>query len=325
MTSTTTGTSKVLEKLKQSVAAGDFYEAHQMYRSVHRRLSKQKKYDEARQLVQDGAIQFFAAKEYGSAVDLSLLLLDTFNNSEVPVDTDNAATLLSLLVQFPSNHPSKQDFVSGIVRWSAKYGTVATGEPSIHHEIAQMYQREKSFDKAQKHYLLGVFPQSPQALAQVSLDASNGQIDHAVATLSVSILKYLSIAEKIEYAQACLDHFTSIASDAGLTALSTENISGSDEIVVYAQPLINMCTYLIMACRKRAPRMYTLLKQRYEQTLSAVAPDAVVDLEKVGAVQFGISNQRPGQVNFGDLLGSLFGGGGASNTPRAPITDYSLD
>ena len=109
------GTKNVLEKLRNSIKIGDFYEAHQMYRSVNRRYAKQKKYTEARQLVQEGAFEFFAAGQFGSGVDLSLLLLDLFNLAEFSVNCDTCGVLVQLARLIPFSHPSRPDFINGVL------------------------------------------------------------------------------------------------------------------------------------------------------------------------------------------------------------------
>lgn len=80
------GTEKTLEKLKTSVANGNYYEAHQIYRTIARRYNKQQKYAKAIQLLHDGAVTLMQHEQYASGSDLANYMLDTYNAAQVPVD-----------------------------------------------------------------------------------------------------------------------------------------------------------------------------------------------------------------------------------------------
>jgi hypothetical protein len=49
------GTSRILDKAKQSIEEGKYYEAHQMYRTVYYRFVSQRRNEEALNLVYTGA------------------------------------------------------------------------------------------------------------------------------------------------------------------------------------------------------------------------------------------------------------------------------
>jgi hypothetical protein len=63
--------SKVLNKIRLCVEEGNYYEAHQMLVSVSQRLVKQKKNQEALDLLQQGIITMLNAEEWASALDLA--------------------------------------------------------------------------------------------------------------------------------------------------------------------------------------------------------------------------------------------------------------
>lgn len=76
-TGTERGVSRVLAKLDSSIEAGNYYEAHQMYRTLYFRYTLQKKYDDCLELLYTGSIKLIAKQQETSAADLGLLILDT--------------------------------------------------------------------------------------------------------------------------------------------------------------------------------------------------------------------------------------------------------
>lgn len=71
------GVSRVLAKLDSSIEAGNYYEAHQMYRTLYFRYTAQKKYDDSLDLLYKGSMKLIAKQQEASAADLGLLILDT--------------------------------------------------------------------------------------------------------------------------------------------------------------------------------------------------------------------------------------------------------
>ena len=76
------GTERVLSKLKSSIENNNYYEAHQMYRTLYFRYLGQKKYTELQSLLYDGAVLLFSHDEVASGTDLAKLYIDTLNEAE---------------------------------------------------------------------------------------------------------------------------------------------------------------------------------------------------------------------------------------------------
>lgn len=71
------GVSRVLAKLDSSIESGNYYEAHQMYRTLYFRYTAQQKFDECLELLYKGALKLISKQQETSGADLGLLLLDT--------------------------------------------------------------------------------------------------------------------------------------------------------------------------------------------------------------------------------------------------------
>ncbi|MED6237771.1 Golgi to ER traffic protein 4 [Ataeniobius toweri] len=82
------GVQRVEGKLRASVEKGDYYEAHQMYRTLFFRYMSQGKHAEARQLMYNGALLFFSYNQQNSAADLSMLVLEVLEKSDTKVEDE---------------------------------------------------------------------------------------------------------------------------------------------------------------------------------------------------------------------------------------------
>lgn len=95
--SSSRGVSRVLAKLEASVAAGNYYEAHQMYRTLYFRYSSQKRYDDCLDLLYKGSVVFLNNEQYSSGADLGLLVIDTLEKATID-DFELWIQRLSLLI-----------------------------------------------------------------------------------------------------------------------------------------------------------------------------------------------------------------------------------
>lgn len=77
------GVSRVVAKLETAVATGNYYEAHQMYRTLYFRYTSQKRYTDCLDLLYTGAHTFITKEQYTSAADLALLIVDTLEKQTV--------------------------------------------------------------------------------------------------------------------------------------------------------------------------------------------------------------------------------------------------
>merc|ERR1712150_294390 len=106
------GASRVLAKLQKSVDEGNYYEAHQMYRTLYFRYNAQSKYAEAVDLLYNGSLTLLNANQYSSGADLALLLIDTLEKSKTPPKDDIVAKVGKLHKLIEINLPERPNYVS---------------------------------------------------------------------------------------------------------------------------------------------------------------------------------------------------------------------
>lgn len=316
---------ELLGKLKASIETGNYYEAHQMYRSVYRRLCKQKKYAQARDLLQTGAREFFCAKQTGSAMDLSqLLVADLFPLMDQVVNIDSCSSAIELLLQFPPEDSARADFIIALQKWTGKYGSCTTGgEPAVNFILAEMFRREKQWGKAEKYLLMASYPDNAHSLAQMVINDGNAVVAFK-EELSVSsnrtallyvILKCLSV-NRLNTASLIFQDYVKYFTP---ETVSTEMYHGIN-LPIYTDSLLNAAQYFILACRGKEGRLFSLLKHRHESMITENLLNGSVLIDKIGQVHFGLASQRQPQMNLNALLGSIFG-----NNNSGPSADHQLD
>lgn len=74
------GSERILVKLNRMIAGGEYYEAHQLYRTLYFRYSNSNKYSELRHLLFDGSILFLVNGQHNSGADLAGLYLNAVSD-----------------------------------------------------------------------------------------------------------------------------------------------------------------------------------------------------------------------------------------------------
>ncbi|KAI8050558.1 hypothetical protein BDF22DRAFT_695597 [Syncephalis plumigaleata] len=300
------GTSKVLLKLKKSVEAGDYYEAHQMYRTVCNRHVKGKQYDKAIELLSSGATILLEHKQYSSGLDLSNYLLDVYMQASKPVTKETLAMA---------------------IQWTTKNGYGPNGNVELHDYVGNLYRQEGNYAEAEKHYFLGS-NQSASAWGDMLYEGSVGASDITRGVyIARPILQYLCENNLIG-AQAALAAFQKRLEAEDATAFVVDTIafgapdvfgddtdlpassSESIPITIYRPPLVNFCQALIQLVQRDARDLFTMLRNRYRTELrEEQALDKMLDV--IGQRYFNIPLPSSGnnQMNMmQQMLQGILGG-----------------
>lgn len=92
------GVPRILGQLERSIEAGNFYEAHQLYRTLFFRYSSQRRYEECADLMYNGSIKLVANSQECSAADLGLLTIEVLEKC-VKLDLEDWWDRLSFLIE----------------------------------------------------------------------------------------------------------------------------------------------------------------------------------------------------------------------------------
>ncbi|XP_064644612.1 Golgi to ER traffic protein 4 homolog [Lineus longissimus] len=321
------GARRVLAKLKASVAAGEYYEAHQMYRSLYFRYNAQKKYAEAIDLLYSGAMDFLKHDQHESGADLAMLLLEIMKNASSAVDNDSVGKLVNIHKSF-QNSQDRIAFTSSAIKWASmgenqKYHS---GHPDLHQQLALNLWQEKNYAEARYHFLHST---AGEECANMLIEYHNtkgypSEVDLFVAQ---AVLQYLCRKNK---QSANVVFFT-----------YTRSHPLIKDGPPFMKPLLNFCWFLLLAVEDGKLTVFTILCEQYQTSIKR-DPMYTEYLDRIGQIFFGVPPPQTGGGGlFGNLFQSLFNfedddeempnpgpqepRPGPSTTPARPVQQEDLD
>ncbi|XP_002735673.1 Golgi to ER traffic protein 4 homolog [Saccoglossus kowalevskii] len=289
------GVERVLKKLKASVEAGSYYEAHQMYRTLYFRYMAQKKHAEAIELIYSGANVLLTHNQHGSGTDLCMLLIEVLNTSNTAPAADNLDKVSSLFTQLGPDSTERPLYKNAALKWSCKNDpSHKSGHPELHTLLALILWKEKSYYEARYHFLHSFDGQScATMLIEYSLrQGLRSEYDMFVAQI---VLQYLCLKNE-ETASVVFYTYT-------------EKHPDIQESPPFMQPLLNFIWFLLLALPGGKTTIFSVLCDKYEPAIKR-DPSYVDYLSRIGHLFFGMpplaeESMQPGGV-FGNILQSLF-------------------
>ncbi|CAK1547154.1 unnamed protein product [Leptosia nina] len=288
------GVTRVLEKLESSVNAGQYYEAHQMYRTLYFRYLNQKKYDDLLKLLYSGAIVLLERDQQGSGADLAILLLDVLTKSETKPSAEWIDKIAKLFEMINPNVPERGTFLINAVKWSMD--DTKKGSPLLHKRIAEIYWREKKFTAAHRHFLHssdGV----TYATMLIELHTTRGLKSEIDLFVAQAVLQILCLRNKV------------MADDTFNEYTRSHPTIRNDKGPPYFFPLLNFLWFLLRAIEEKQVAKYKMLRSKYEQNLKR-DPNYFEYLDTIGRVWFNIEtpqNHRNTNSMLGGLIKSIIG------------------
>jgi golgi to ER traffic protein 4 len=307
------GVAKLLTKISQSLEEKKFYEgalfcenvwnfnktyshivflAHQIYRTIYFRYSKQEKFKELAELLFDGAVKLIAEREFQSGADLSLLLIEILQKCKYKDgEFENWMSKVAKIIEsIDQNVVERDTLIVRAIKWSCEgnQDNPNQGHPLMHRHIAQIMSKEKNYEQARSHYLLSKDGQGcANVLIQISLTAYKSEIDLVIvqSVLNLLVLKEISTAK---------DTFDSYTNQH--PSIRTSNPP-------YKTPLLNFLYFLLHLIDDPKLQSFTSLCELYKPAL-ARDPEYDRQLKQIGVSYFGA--KPPRQQTGGGLFGGLF-------------------
>jgi len=288
MTSRRGGTERVLSKLKTSIENQNYYEAHQMYRTLYFRYLGQKKYVELQGMLYDGAVLLFSHDETASGTDLAKLYVDTLNQAEQAPEELHFVRISKLYQLIPGDNVDKPLYLSTCLKWSG--GGPGPGHPRLHQHIAYTLWRAKQYTESRQHFLQsGDGSGCGEMLAE--FQQQRGFPTEIDLFIGQTVLQLLCLKKTLE-AAAALDAYT-------------RQHPGIRSGPPYPQPLLNFLWFLLLSIRSSQNlTAFTVLCEKYKPALER-DPQYLEYLDKIGQHFFGVpAPARPPRP--GGMFSGLF-------------------
>lgn len=281
---------RILEKLENKINCGEYYEAHQLYRTLYFRYSNQKKVDELLQLLYKGTKILLEHNQLSSGGDLANLLVEVLKQNKIKPTEEWIQKLVDLFELMKENFPEKDSFLLNCVKWSVDDSN--KGNPVLHKKIAEIYWKQKKYTMAHKHFLHsndGVL----YATMLISLHTTSGLKNEIDLFIAQAVLQFLA-RHNMEMAKATFDEYVKSHPD----IKSTE--------APHALPLLNFLWLLMTAIEEKKVEKFNAIKTFYEVSLNR-DPNFKTYLETIGKVWFGIAPKCKGNKMHKSLLSGLLG------------------
>lgn len=319
----------MVEKLQKSVEAGNFYEAQQMYKSVHARYMAQKKYADAIDLVQSGACVQLRHKQATCGSELGIILVETFNTSDTQLNPESLGRLEAVYKSFPREEvggdrygASSSDadgkvsdasslsleevrasakmrvdactaFLKAAIRWSARHGGPPSGAPELHDMLAEYTWSQlptKDLASTSKHFVHGSRPEVfAGALIDVMRECFPGEID---LVLTLGVLQYLALGN-LRDANRLIDE------------VRRRSMSFSAPPIPDT-PLMHFVKFLLLTLERDAVPLFRMLRNRYRPSIER-DPTFNEYLDEVATRFYGLPKPGGMQGMLGDIMKMLSG------------------
>jgi len=312
------GTSKQLEKLENRVREGNYYEAQQMYKTIHARYMHAKKYDDAAELLESGAVVMLKHGQVTCGTELGVLLIGTLTTAKVPFDSSAIDRVRAIFSAYPrvggtelekeasdsSSETSEAvvaartrvegctSFMKAALKWSIEAGGQSRGAPEFHDMLGEYIWTESPYAeimKASQHFVRG---SQPEVFAKVVIECIDkcypGEADLVIAR---AVLLYLSLGN-LRDANRLWDAIK-------------QRLDGSSQDW-QDTPLLHFIKFLLLTLERDALPLFRMLRQKYKPSLDR-DPSLDEYLDEIGERFYNQPRRGGMQGMLGDFM-KMFAG-----------------
>ncbi|CAL7940800.1 unnamed protein product [Xylocopa violacea] len=284
---------RVLTKIEASLQAENYYEAHQMYRTLYFRLLGRKMYSDLLELLYNGSSLLLERERHASGTDLGILYVNVLTQSGTEPCQKYFNEITKLFKKMSHLSPDRDVFLQSALRWSIKGTEYKTGHPELHQKIAKVFWKEKNYVMARQHFIYSKDGSGCAAML-VELHQQRGYTNEIDLFIAQAVFQYLCLQNKAA-AQEVFNSYTS----------QHPKIKCGPP---YLLPLLNFLFFLLKTIDSGKLAAFTVLCEQYQISLNR-DPCYRQYLDKIGQLFFNVPSPRPrNQGLFGTLLQSFFNG-----------------
>ncbi|KAI0703769.1 hypothetical protein BC835DRAFT_1404009 [Cytidiella melzeri] len=318
--------SRALNAILPLIQSGQGYEAHQKARTFASRYQKSGQYDTAIDVLFQSARELFKIGQQGSGTDLTVFMLDVYDNKGEKVDSESRGRLTQLIALAGSSGSWRKTIIDKVIAWSARSGSCPSGDPDLHHYVADILYKEGAFETAELHYLAAGTRDSARTLAQMYVEwSSTGGAPGAFALRGT--IPYLQNGN-ILAARAFITHLVSqftvsrpkFVSSIQSSPIAIENTTfgTADEIVFTTDPLVNFAQLAVRTCQRSQGDKNKTMREAWIRLCGSyqgkggllAVKEVRTALNDISELYFAIPPPRAQQGNpMADMLSAMLGGG----------------
>lgn len=289
------GVKRIETKLKSAIDQENFYEAHQLYRTLYFRFSSQAKFGEAEDLLYEGSLELFKHKQVSSGTDLAILFIEVLVKSESTNERSSESfeksfqRVAKIFDKFPRDSPYYDNFKSQAIQWSSSE-TYRNGHPRLHQLIAHNFWTSKRYSESRQNFLQSC-DGSGCGRMLVEFHTCKGYPTEVDLFIVNTVLQYLVLRKHVVAAWALKAY--------------TENHPSIKRGPPYKHPLLNFIWLLLLSIEtKQTITAFSTLVELYKPSLQR-DPGYLEYIDQIGQHFFGLPQPQRPRGMFSGLFDSL--------------------
>eukprot|EP01083_Nonionella_stella_P068005 180249_1 len=257
---------QTLQQSTELIDQGRFYEAEQLFKSLHNRSIRDKCYSEVTPVMQKGAYDLLQHGQGSSGGEISLLFVQCLVTGEQPVTEERIEMVLRIFHKFPEDSDLRRaEFMKAAIRWTSKHGSHPSGDPALHFEMAKFYAEREDHGASHRHYLRAQHP--CDHLRMVEVWAKSGFRSERDLFFSRCVLQYLYL-QNLTSAQKVFSEFMQSLREP-------------------PSPILNFTRFLLSSIDRESAQLFGMLRQKYKLSIDR-DPGFARLLDKVGKDYFNL-------------------------------------
>lgn len=291
---------KILESMKESIASGDFYEAHQRTRTIVSRNMMKKQFDAAYKLISEVVSSLIDHGHLKSASDLALFYIEVLKKSNITatqLGTDEKIDeIANLLDAFEISNVELNKFTGQILELTQS-DEEPYGNQTLRYLIGNHYFSNKSYENAMKHFVHSESGKEVgDSLALLYIEIGNEKSESSLSKFDQKMIstvfeclalgKYINAIQAIKFM--------------GKKAEKQEGFMGFCDSTDMS---INFLKFLSESIQNNDFNSYKTVTQNYEQLYQDIENHQAY-LEKICQKNFGKSLKDPRESKQSSYQGS---------------------
>ncbi|VDQ04582.1 unnamed protein product [Trichobilharzia regenti] len=275
--------SKLDHRLQAAISGRRFYEAHQLYKTIHFRCIMRKNYQEALKYLKSGSEFLLDNEQWESGTELACLVLDVYSQSGSLLTESHLAEVCELLIRMTPGE-ERMRFISKALQLLQKQKDLLA---SFNGYLARVLWQEGSFSEARLRIML----------------SSNG---YAAGSFLVALHQRYGLRSEIDLfiAQAVLQFLCMKQTTVAIITFYTytrghPRLEPGPPFTHF--PLLNFLWFLMLAIEKKCSlAVFSVLCEKYSPQLNRDS-SYVKYLDKIGQLYFDDSMLNEGSSCYAAL------------------------
>jgi len=291
-------------KLKSAIEEENYYEAHQLYRTLYFRFSSQSKFAEAEDLLYEGSLELFKHKQVSSGTDLAITFIEVLGKtSDRSSENFEKAfqRVAKLFGKIPRESAYFDNFKSQAIQWSSTEHK--SGHPRLHQLIAYNLWSSKRYSESRQNFLHSC-DGSGCGQMLVEFHTCKGFASEVDLFIVNTVLQYLVLRKHVVAAWALKSY--------------TEKHPSIQRGPPYKHPLLNFIWLLLLAIEtKQTITAFSTLVELYKPSLQR-DPGYFEYIDQIGQHFFGLPQPQRPRGMFSGLFDSLMNAMNESDDDEDP-------